>query len=168
MKRNTLDRSVKAASYDNIKVVGINSILIDFKLAWNINNRLGIDLVRFDDIATNGTTFSFYFYSDRSGANTFNLVSLVNDKKVWLKTSPHIDYLLIVRNEIQEVHLKDLISEISKIREVGYAFLFDLKSNRDIHLVLETIEYHEAALLKRLSDQNKLKFVREQMRKNPD
>ena len=47
---NPKDRKIQIASFDDTTVIGINSSLPDYKLAWSINHKLSIDLARYDDL----------------------------------------------------------------------------------------------------------------------
>ena len=47
---NPKNRKIQIASFEDTTVVGINSSMVDYKLAWNINTKLSIDLVRYDDL----------------------------------------------------------------------------------------------------------------------
>ena len=56
---NPKEKKIKIASFDDTVVVGINSALVDYKLAWNINNKLSLDLIRYDDLIFEGAPFWF-------------------------------------------------------------------------------------------------------------
>ena len=75
---NSRDKKIQIASFDETTVVGINTALVDFKLAWNLNNTLSLDLVRYDDLVFEGVPFSFFYYNAGENYNVYNLVSLVN------------------------------------------------------------------------------------------
>ena len=57
------EKKIQIASFDDTTVIGINSSLPDYKLAWSINNQLSIDLMRYDDLEFEGATFSFFYYT---------------------------------------------------------------------------------------------------------
>ena len=57
---------IQIASFDDTTVVGINSALADYKLAWNINNKLLLDLVRYDDLIFEGNPFSIEGFTLRA------------------------------------------------------------------------------------------------------
>ena len=68
---------IQIASFDDTTVIGINSTLIDYKLAWSINNKLSLDLARYDDLIFEGAPFSFFYYNAGENYNVYNLVSLM-------------------------------------------------------------------------------------------
>ena len=49
--------------FDDIRIIGINTGMQDYQLAWNINKFLKLNLVRYKDvISEDGDFFSFYLY----------------------------------------------------------------------------------------------------------
>ena len=80
---------IQIASFDDTTVVGINSALVDYKLACSINNKLSLDLARHDDLIFEGAPFSFFYYTAGENYNVYNLVSLVcKDKVLFSEVSP--------------------------------------------------------------------------------
>ena len=163
MKKNI--KKISPTSFDDIKIIGINSSLADFKLAWNINNKLSINFVRYNDIFENGAQYAFYYYDTGETGNTFNLVSLVYKGTYWQQTSPRIDFMLIIRNYIAPTKLNEMLKSIREIPGIGYAFIMDPLSDNSIGLLLETIELHEIDLLNEMQKRNNIKAVKEEMRK---
>ena len=87
--------------FDDIRIIGINTGMFDYQLAWNINKTVKINLVKYKDISSDDENFfSFYLYDAGENSNTFNLVSLSNENTKWVSFSPQTDYLLIIRNYI--------------------------------------------------------------------
>lgn len=130
--------------FDDIKIIGINSSMHDYQLAHFINKTLKIDLVKYKSITNNGEDFfSFYRYAAGENANIFNLVGLVSDNKEWVSFKPKTEYLLIIRNYIQETNYQILISKIKSIPQVYHAYNIDLDINKKIDVILEDIEFHE-------------------------
>ena len=162
MKKNI--KKITPASFDDIKIIGINSSLIDFKLAWNINNKLSINFVRYTDIMEDGAQYAFYYYDTGETGNTFNLVSLVYKGKYWQVTSPRIDFMLIVRNNITQIKLNEMLKSIREIAGVSYAFIMDPQSDNSIGILLETIELHEIDMLEEMRKRNNINAVKEEMR----
>ena len=97
---NPKNRKIQIASFDDTTVVGINSALVDYKLAWSINNKLLLDLVRYDDLIFEGAPFSFFYYTAGENYNVYNLVSLVSKDKVLYPFNPRLDYLFLIQNTL--------------------------------------------------------------------
>ena len=130
--------------FDDIRIIGINTGMLDYQLAWNINNSLKFNLVRYKDvISEKGECYSFYLYDAGENANTFNLVALSNEESKWVSFSPQTDYLFIVRNYIKDSDFQSLLMKIKAIPKVIYAYVVDLGKNSKIDTILEDIELHE-------------------------
>lgn len=139
--------------FDDIKLIGINTSMIDYQLAWYLNKALKINLVKYKSITTNDEDFySFYFYDSGENSNAFNLVSLISNGKEWVRFKPKTDYLLIIRNYITDSVFQQYLSDIRQISKVNHAYAIDLDLNNKIEIILEDIEFHE---LKLIEEQNK-------------
>ncbi len=131
-------------TFDDIKIIGINTSMFDYQLAHFLNKTLKIDLVKYKSITNNGEDFySFYRYDAGENANTFNMIGLVCDNKEWVSFKPKTEYLLIIRNYIKESNYQLLISKIKSIPQVFHAYNIDLDVNKKIDVILEDIEFHE-------------------------
>ena len=130
--------------FDDIKIMGICTHLEDYKLAWHINKLLNINLVKYSDIVNEeGLEFSFYLYDGGENCNTFNLVEISNAEGRWVSFSPATDYLVVIRNFINNENLMDILDKIKHIEGVQFAYLIDLETNTKIDTLLEDIEMHE-------------------------
>ena len=130
--------------FDDIRIIGINTGMLDYQLAWNINKALKIDLAKYKDIPSDDENlFSFYLYDAGENSNTFNLVALSNEDARWVSFSPQTDYLFIVRNYIKDSDFQSLLMKIKAIPKVIYAYVVDLGKNSKIDTILEDIELHE-------------------------
>lgn len=130
--------------FNNIQIVGINTSIPDYQLAWNLNNVLKLNLVKYRNITTDGENFfSFYLYDAGENSNTFNLVALNNEEVKWVSFSPQTDYIFIVRNYIKESEFQQFLTNIKSISKVNHAYVIDLQNNSKIGTILEDIELHE-------------------------
>ena len=134
--------------FDDIKIVGICTHLEDYKLAWHINKLLNINLVKYSDIVNEeGLGFSFYLYDGGENCNTFNLVEIVNSEGRWVNFTPATDYLIVIRNFINDENLAKLLDKIKHIDGVQFAYLIDLDINSKIDALLEDIEMHDSDII---------------------
>lgn len=135
--------------FDDIRIIGINSHLEDYKLAWHINNVLKINLIKYSDIINeDGQPFSFYLYDGGENSNAFNLVGLVNEEAKWIKLPLPTDYLIVIRNFITEDSYQAITSKIKQIPGVILVYNVDVEKTRKIDNLLEDIEIHEIELIK--------------------
>ncbi len=159
---NPKDKKIQIASFDDTTVIGINSSLPDYKLAWSINKQLSIDLVRYDDLEFEGTEFSFFYYTAGENYNVYNLVSLVRKDKVLYSFNPRLDYLFLIQNSLTAERRLSLIQSIRATEGVVHAFL--LEKDKVMRQVLETIGDCEQRMIDKKKKLNNLNEVRKQMR----
>lgn len=159
---NPRDKKIKIASFDDTTVIGINSGLPDYKLAWIINKQLSIDLVRYDDLEFEGTEFSFFYYTAGENYNVYNLVSLVRKDKVLYSFNPRLDYLFLIQNSLTAERRLNLIQSIRAAEGIVHAFL--LEKDKVMRQVLETIGDCEQKMIDKKKKLNNLNEVRKQMR----
>ena len=159
---NPKDRKIQIASFDDTTVIGINTSLPDYKLAWSINNKLSIDLVRYDDLEFEGAGFSFFYYTAGENYNVYNLVSLVRKDKVLYSFNPRLDYLFLIQNSLTPERRLSLIQSIRATEGVVHAFL--LGKDKTMRQVLETIGDCEQKMIDKKKKRNNLNEVRKQKR----
>lgn len=144
VKKNKL----QVAPFDDIHIIGINSTLTDYKLAYFLNEKQNFNLVRLTDILLDETLpYAFFYYNAGENRNAYNLVSLRHKDHLCIKLNPHIDYLLIIRNHITPERIAQLVRNMREIKEVTYAYTMDLSHNPSIEVLLERIEMHERQCL---------------------
>lgn len=137
-------KKIVVEPFDDIKIIGICTYLEDFKLAWHINKLLNINLVKYSDIVNeDGLEFSFYLYDGGENCNTYNLVEISNSEGRWVTFSPATDYIIVIRNFINEENLAKHLEKIKHIEGVQLAYIIDLDMNSKIDALLEDIEMHE-------------------------
>lgn len=140
MKKNKLVIS----PFDDIHIVGINSTLVDYKLAYYFNNILNFNFIRLKEILLDDVLpYAFFYYNAGENRNAYNLVSLRHKDHLCIKLKPQIDYLLVIRNPIKDDRLEQLIKSIRNIKGVTYAYDMDLSKTPAIDVLLERIEMHQ-------------------------
>lgn len=133
--------------FDDIKIIGINTVMVDYQLAWHLNKTLKIELTKYKSITNNGEDFfSFYLYDAGENSNAYNLVSLVSEGKEWVSFKPKTDFLFIIRNYIKESDFQSIMTKINSIQNV-FAYNVDLDHNKKIDVILEDIEFHEMDII---------------------
>ena len=140
MRKNKLT----VAPFDDIHLIGINSTLVDYKLAYHFNNTLKFNFIRLEEaLLDTELPYAFFYYNAGENNNAYNLVAIRNKEHVCVKLNPQIDYLLVVRNHITEGKLSQLVKNIRSLTGVTYAYLMDLSKTPALELILERIEMHE-------------------------
>ncbi len=133
--------------FDDIRIIGINTGMYDYQLAWNLNKAAKLNLVRYKDITSDGENFfSFYLYDAGENSNAFNLVAMSNEETRMISITPQTDYLLIIRNYIKDSDFQALLAKIKAIPKVFYAYVIDPGKISKIDTILEDIEMHETEI----------------------
>lgn len=145
MKKNKL---LVAAPFDDIHIIGVNSTLVDYKLAYYLNEKFLFNFVRLKDILLDeNNPYAFFYYNAGENRNAYNLVSLRYKEHLCIKLNPHIDYLLIIRNPVSTERLAQIIQTLREMKEVTYAYTLELSRNPTVDVLLERIEMHERQCL---------------------
>ena len=143
--------------FDDIRIIGINTGMLDYQLAWNLNKALKLNLVKYKDIISEDEdSFSFFLYDAGENSNAYNLVALSNEEARWVSFSPQTDYLLIIRNYIKDDDFQSILTKIKSIPKVIYAYAVDLGKNSKIDTILEDIEMHEMEICNEINKKTSL------------
>ena len=153
---------IQIASFDDTTVIGINSVLVDYKLACSINNKLSLDLARHDDLVFEGAPFAFFYYTPGENYNVYNLVSLLCKDKVLFSFKPRLDYLFLIQNTISPERQINIMRSLREIEGVAHAFV--LEKDKNLRQVLETIADCEQRMINKKKKQTDINAVREQIR----
>ncbi len=144
--------------FDDVRMIGITSPLIDYKIAIAFDRAAGIRLDKKADICDdNGVPYSFYLYKFSNSQTSCNLIALNNKalNKSWLgPLSIRIDYLLIIRGDDATDEMAEKIkSKMSSSQGLNtYLIKSDVSPNmRKIVTkiegnILEAAEMHELAI----------------------
>ena len=142
--------------FDDIHIIGINTTLIDYKLAYYFNENLHFNFIRLKEIQLdNILPYAFFYYNAGENRNAYNLVSLRSKDHLCVKLNPHIDYLLVIRNHITPERLDQAVKQIRTFKDVTYAYSLDLSKIPSIDALLEQIEMHEQHCLEEINDNSK-------------
>lgn len=159
---NPKNKKIRIPSFDDTTVIGINSSLVDYKLAWNINNKLSIDFVRYDDLVFEGHPFSFFYYTAGENYNVYNLVSLTYKDKALYTFTPRLDYLFLIQNHLPAEKLTFIMRNLREIEGLGHAFV--LEKDRNLRQLLETIADGEQRMIDKKKKRNDINEIRKQIR----
>ena len=133
MKKRRLDVEF---AYD-FELMGLISSARGYKLAWEINHTLGINLTRKDDLkmTTKEGEFFFTFFSHQSAVNTVNLFrnrsNEGENKGIFLVPEhSHLDYVLYTKGdeEVGSKRLQEVLRNIPSVELVAFLPLAPLKS----------------------------------------
>lgn len=152
---------IQIPSFDDTTVVGINSILPDYMLAYSVNNALAIDLARHDDLVFEGAPYAFFYYTAGENYNVYNLVSLVSRERVLYTFNPRIDYLLLIQNTLSPERQMAIMRSLRQAEGVIHAFV--LEKDKNLRIVLETIAGCEQQMMDKKKLRTDINAVRQQI-----
>lgn len=154
-------------SFNDTDVIGINSGLMDYKLAWCLNNALSLDFTRRDNFVYEGGTYPLYHCHLYENSPIYDLLSVNCGDKVLINSKPRIDYLFLIRNEQYKERVDVIIQKINTIEGISYAFPLDGHKGK-IETILYDIEQHEVDMLTQERERNTAEYAREQIRKRDE
>lgn len=146
-------------SFDGTNVIGINSTLVDYKLAWSLNSKLSLDLTRKDDFEQNDGIFPFYSYQASKNSPIYNLVANTCVDKTILTLSPRVDFLFLIRNEQFPQRIETILQKIREIEGIGYAFLIEGQKQK-MEQTLYSLEQHEVEIERKAKERNSIEYIK--------
>jgi len=143
--------------YDFV-LIGISSHEKDYRFCWALNKKLGLELVKQDSLEIKGkkqTTpsyFSFFLFNDEDQYTEYSVVANFSESKALAVKEEHtlfagepsreseneflvpeqkqMNYFFIVRGELEDDEVEELLKQIRDIDMVQTAVRIDAKSLR--------------------------------------
>jgi len=123
------------------RLAGISSAENDYKLSWSLNQILGINLVRIDDLEIyhkrldDKQAFSQFEYFDEETLLQYRLISNRSVNGYLLEEMTNLDYLLQISGDMDNAWLELLIEKMNNIDGIILVFPLDpttLKSRKKL------------------------------------
>lgn len=138
----------KTPSYTDIAIIGINSQLRDYRLAFFLNKDIDLSLNRLNDLPVFAEKENllpeyplFYCHQPSQRAHFY----LLGNNHVTSKIIPvykQADYLLMVRGQFELENITSLTQNIRKISGVQLVFNLDLSKVKNLEGIMTDIELH--------------------------
>ena len=129
-------------------IVGISSLLKDYRLAYHLNNALGIDLKRLEDLPANfekeNKVIPFPLFTDNLNDN-FKVCILIGCNNQGVKLFPllkHYDYLLLYEMPSVDWTPERVVASIRKIPNVQLVKNLSVEELKSTHTILMDLEMH--------------------------
>lgn len=122
MKRIKLDIDHQ---YD-FNLIGIIASIKFYKIAWAINNKLLIRLIKQDDYileTLNGKKASFMNYLYEADGNALQLYknkAVDGEKACLLPEVPHFDYVMKINSDSQSFSSEEMVKELKEVKWIEY------------------------------------------------
>ena len=124
--------------YD-FSLIGISCHSKDYRLCWELNKALSIDMIRTADLEISKkdkiSSFSFYEFIDDANYLEYFLISNLGKSGCLISEHKKVDFFLMVRGNTSESHTKDIIGKINSLSLVLTSFNIDpnqLKSKQNL------------------------------------
>jgi hypothetical protein len=123
------------------KLAGISSAENDYRLSWSLNQILGLNLVRTDNLEIfhkrleDKQAFSQFEYFDQDSLLQYRLISNRSINGYLLEEMTNLDYLLQITGDIDEGWMWNLIQRMKAIDGIILVFQIDpitLKSRKKL------------------------------------
>jgi len=129
MARQTIHK-IKFDTEEEGNILGISSGFADYRMAWELNNKLDIQLLLSEQILEvfdkkSATTFPFrihHCYLEETLTNYY----LIRNKQhhvLMVQERPQIDYYLFIK-ELHKIEIEDVISQLRSINGISAVFDF--------------------------------------------
>jgi hypothetical protein len=133
------------SSYD-YTTIGIACHMKDYRFTFFLNEELGFQLKRMDDLifgsADESRGYSFYIFKSPEERRNFYLVSNYHEEGRLIPSEKGADFFLIVNDVLPAGQKKQLINKIQKIPQVLAAYEIPKGKANNLEMIFEEIEMH--------------------------
>ena len=112
-------------------LIGICSHHSDYRLAWNINEKIGLNLAKCDEdyVLTNKkgeavSNHSMYSFEDEENRLTYYLIKNKHQGKFLIPEKPSIDYFFFLHDNIA-IELDELMNDLKSVPSILGVYEFD-------------------------------------------
>ncbi len=123
-------------------LLGIVSYERDYRLSWDINQKLMFDLARTTDHSLkhkssgNDQLFSCYIYEDENTYLNYKLLSNHSGEGHLLENLKNMDYFLVVTGEYSSSYARILRDKLVRVESVHNCFILDPEKIKNSHRVI--------------------------------
>lgn len=135
-------------SQDEYRLVALVSSLKDYRITFYLNQVLGMDFVRYNDLAYTRSgnimgTYQWFYYYCQQDHTTYYLIGNKHKGGSVISSAKDADYIVFIKNPVDPDTVKKCIVDIRTITNVLTAFEVPLDTVKDLAVILDTIELHE-------------------------
>ena len=137
--------SIRVDYFENYNLLGLATNMKDYTLTFFINNLLGLDLKKFDDLKLRPEdvkAYSWYCHWRKSEPVSYYLIGNRHEKGNLVPANKNLDFFFLIKNGSGQ-QAKEIASKLRAIEKVTGVFLLEMGKIKDMNILLETIEMHE-------------------------
>lgn len=123
----------------DFQLIGISSHVKDYRISWEINERLKLDLAKDKSLSLflkeEEQRFPFYSFVDQEELIEYYLIGNRSDYGILIPEENNSDYFMLVKGHITAQEIKALAIKISKLKPVLTAYVIEaekLKSKANL------------------------------------
>jgi hypothetical protein len=124
-------------------LIGISSHEKDYRISWALNNKLQLDLIKTEPLEIKDkkqdelSHFSLFCFERPDEFMEYFIIANRSEKGLLIPEQKQVDYFFIIRGEIENDAVMEIIRQIKEINLVQTAFRIDvnaLKSKQNLIL----------------------------------
>ncbi len=128
--------------YDFV-LIGISSHEKDYRICWALNNQLGLNLVKADALEIKDkkqdelSHFSLFSFEQPDEFMEYFIIANRSEKGLLIPEQKQVDYFFIIRGEVDDEKVMEMVKQIKGSNLVQTAFRVDvnaLKSKQNLIL----------------------------------
>ncbi len=142
---------LKIDYFDEYDLLAVVSHLKDYRMAYCINQKTGVHLKKFDDLAVGDgkeNKYSWYCCYEKEDHTTLYLISNANSMRRLIPSKKEIDYFFLIKNAVNKEKTEEFVRQVRSIENVVGVFRMDMTAIKDMDVLLEIIELHEMEQMK--------------------
>ncbi len=133
MKKHKL--KIDLSSELDLFLIGISSTEPDYKLCWELNNALFIELAKTNDHSIKNKTgielnFTRFHYVDENSLNTYTLIRNKENNNYLIEDLKAIDFIFIIKSEFSESEKKHFLTQLRNLTLITAAIEFSSNNVR--------------------------------------
>jgi hypothetical protein len=119
--------------YDFV-LIGISSHEKDYRICWALNNKLQLDLIKTEPLEIKDkkqedlSHFSLFCFERPDEFMEYFIIANRSEKGLLIPEQKQVDYFFIIRGEIENDAVMDMVKQIKEINLVQMAFRIDVHS----------------------------------------
>ena len=124
--------------YDFV-LIGISSHEKDYRICWAINNKLGLNLIKTEPLEIKDkkqdelSHFSLFCFEQPDEFMEYFIVANRSEKGLLIPEQKQIDYFFIIRGELEDEKVMEIVKQIKESNIVQTAFRVDVNALKSKH-----------------------------------
>ena len=110
MKKNSINIEI---DFD-FKLIGIVAPIHDFRMCFNLNQAINIDLIA--EVTRKNLVFNEYHYRDDISRTDYKLINNRNGTEFLIPEKRELDFFLLIKGNVESEQMEQILDKIKKIQ----------------------------------------------------